>query len=139
MDWTILKTPDEVARVACQRILAAAEQAIEKRGAFNIVLAGGSTPEKTYELLSQESSNWKDWHIWFGDERCLPKNHPDRNSLMIEQVFTSKVPIPEEQVHIIPAEQENRCLMILQLIGLLWITIESPNLPCVAFHDSIAQ
>ena len=104
MDWTVLKNPDEVARVACQRILAAAEQAIEKRGAFNIVLAGGSTPEKTYKLLSQESSNWKDWHVWFGDERCLPKTHSDRNSLMIEQVFTSKVPIPEEQVHIIPAE-----------------------------------
>lgn len=105
MDWTVLKTPDEVAQVACQRILAAAEQAIEKRGVFNIVLAGGSTPEKTYELLSQEASDWKCWHIWFGDERCLPRNHPDRNSLMIEQALTSKVPISAQQTHIIPAEQ----------------------------------
>ena len=105
MDWIVLKNPDEVARVACQRILAAAEQAIEIRGEFHIVLAGGSTPEKTYELLSRESSDWKCWHIWFGDERCLPQNHPDRNSLMIEQAFTSKVTVPTEQIHIIPAEQ----------------------------------
>jgi 6-phosphogluconolactonase len=105
MDWTVLDNPDEVARTACQRILAAAEQAIKKYGKFHIVLAGGSTPEKTYELLSRESSDWKFWHIWFGDERCLPQDHPDRNSLMVDQAFTSKVPIPAEQIHIIPAEQ----------------------------------
>ncbi len=105
MDWTVLKNPEEVARVACQRILAVAEQAIEKRGMFHIVLAGGTTPEKTYEMLSLESSDWQHWHIWFGDERCLPRGHPDRNSLMIEQALTSKVPIPSEQIHVIPAEQ----------------------------------
>jgi 6-phosphogluconolactonase len=105
MDWTVLDNPEEVARVACLRILAAAERAIDKRGSFHIVLAGGTTPEKTYELLSLESSDWQHWHIWFGDERCLPQNHPDRNSLMVEQALTSKVPIPAEQIHIIPAEQ----------------------------------
>jgi len=106
MDWTVLDNPEEVARVACLRILAAAERAIDKRGSFHIVLAGGTTPEKTYELLSLESSDWQHWHIWFGDERCLPRNHPDRNSLMVELAFTGKVPIPAEQIHIIPAEQD---------------------------------
>jgi len=105
MGWTVLDNPEEVAQVACQRILAAAEHAIDKRGCFHIVLAGGTTPGKTYELLSLESSDWQCWHIWFGDERCLPSDHRERNSLMIEQTLTSRVPIPSNQIHIIPAEQ----------------------------------
>ena len=101
----MLKNQEEVAQLACQRILDAAAQAIKKNKMFHIVLAGGTTPEKTYEILSRQSADWKYWHIWFGDERCLPENHPDRNSQMVERALTSKVPIPAAQIYIIPAEQ----------------------------------
>jgi 6-phosphogluconolactonase len=102
--WHYLKTGDQVAQEACQTILDAAKQAITERGKFKLVLAGGSTPEKIYLLLSKAGADWSQWHIYFGDERCLPSDHQDRNSLMAEQVFLDKVNIPKAQIFTIAAE-----------------------------------
>jgi len=54
------------------------------RGEFHLVLAGGNTPRTrtVYRALAREAHDWPRWHIWFGDERCLPPNHPERNSAM---------------------------------------------------------
>ena len=63
--------------------VARAEQAaLTARGEFHIVLAGGNTPRKVYEALAREAHDWPSWRVWFGDERCLPVDHPERNSVM---------------------------------------------------------
>ena len=102
--WHILETADQVAQAAYQQILAAAEQAIAEHGSFKLVLAGGSTPEKVYRLLAQAEADWSKWYIYYGDERCLPADHADRNSLMATQAFLEKVAIPDAQIFTIPAE-----------------------------------
>ncbi|MES9957747.1 MAG: 6-phosphogluconolactonase [Sedimenticola sp.] len=104
MKWTLLEDADAVARTARDRILEAARTAILERGLFRLVLAGGTTPTHTYRLLAESDADWRKWHIYFGDERCLPADHPERNSLAAEQVLTSRVPIPPTQIHPIPAE-----------------------------------
>ena len=105
MEWAVLNDPQAVAKEACARIVQASREAIKNRGAFHIVLAGGNTPALTYALLSEEDCDWGNWHIWFGDERCLPPDDPNRNSVMVEKMLTSKVPIPGQQVHPIAAER----------------------------------
>jgi 6-phosphogluconolactonase len=100
-----LPTADAVARRACQRILAAATEAIDRRGAFTLAVAGGTTPETCYKLLAEASADWAHWHIYFGDERCLPPGDPARNSTMVAARLTDRVPIPPRQVHPIPAER----------------------------------
>jgi 6-phosphogluconolactonase len=102
--WHILESADQVATAASEQIINAAEQAIKEHGKFKLVLAGGSTPEKVYRLLAQADANWANWTIYYGDERCLPKDSADRNSLMAAQVFLEKVAIPESQIFTIPAE-----------------------------------
>ena len=102
--WHILETADQVAQAACQQILKSAEQAIAERGIFKLVLAGGSTPEKVYRLLARTHADWSKWTIYYGDERCLPADHADRNSLMATQAFLEKVAIPDSQIFTIPAE-----------------------------------
>ena len=104
MKWTILEDTDKVARKVCQRIVSTASKAIADKGEFHVVLAGGSTPAAAYTMLAREKCDWAHWHIWFGDERCLPSGHPDRNSTMVERLLTGKVPIPVTQLHVIPAE-----------------------------------
>jgi len=94
-----------VAEQACQRILAAAEKAIAARGAFKIVLAGGTTPEATYRELAKHDSDWSKWHVYIGDERCLPSDDAERNSVMAARSLTNHVSIPTEQMYIIDAEQ----------------------------------
>ncbi len=102
--WHTLETADQVAQAAHQQILIAAEHAIADHGNFKLVLAGGSTPEKVYRLLAQADADWAKWFIYYGDERCLPANHADRNSLMATQAFLEKVAIHTEQIFTIPAE-----------------------------------
>ena len=102
--WHIMETADQVAMAAYQQILKAAEHAIAEHGTFKLVLAGGSTPEKVYRLLAQADSDWSKWIIYHGDERCLPTDHADRNSLMAAQAFLEKVAIPSAQIFTIPAE-----------------------------------
>jgi 6-phosphogluconolactonase len=94
-----------VAREAAARILAAAEQAIAERGEFKLVLAGGSTPQAAYRLLADADAQWQKWHIYFGDERCLPAADHERNSRMASEAWLDHVPIPRAQIHLIAAEQ----------------------------------
>jgi len=102
--WHIFPDPQSVAETACQHILQAAEQAIQQRDAFHLVLAGGSTPEQTYHLLAKAQADWSKWHIYYGDERCLPVEHPERNSQMAQQAWLAQSTIPSHQQHAIPAE-----------------------------------
>jgi len=102
LKWTHLEHVQAVAQSACDRILAEAEAAISERNLFRIVLAGGSTPQMTYELLSQGASDWAKWEIYFGDERCLPAGHADLNSSMAKESLLERVPINPGNVYPIP-------------------------------------
>ncbi|HKB59132.1 MAG TPA: 6-phosphogluconolactonase [Gallionellaceae bacterium] len=86
-------------------ILGAAANAISERGAFIVVLAGGNTPRSVYRLLRDARTEWRAWHVYFGDERCLPPGDPARNSRMAQEEWLGQVAIPGAQIHPIPAER----------------------------------
>jgi len=100
----ILPNSEDVAAHACRIVIAEAEAAIRERQIFRIVLAGGSTPRRTYEMLAGMVQDWSAWEIFWSDERCLPAEHPERNSRMAHDVWLSRVAIPAGQIHTIPAE-----------------------------------
>jgi 6-phosphogluconolactonase len=102
--WHSLADPETVAQAAVDRILAAGRNAINDRGVFRIVLAGGRTPEVCYRRLAEAPTDWSRWKVYFGDERCLPPEHAERNSTMVSRVWLSGVRIPAENVYPIPAE-----------------------------------
>jgi 6-phosphogluconolactonase len=81
-----------------------ATKAIAKHGRFSIVLAGGNTPRAIYRLLRDMPAEWSKWHIYINDDRCLPADNEDRNSLMVQQVWLSHVAVPKNQIHNIPSE-----------------------------------
>lgn len=103
--WRVLPDADAVARAAAQLIIETAADAIAHRGRFHLVLAGGRTPAVAYQHLARQSADWEQWEIFFGDERCLPANHAERNSQMAERVLLSQVPITPDRVHAIAAER----------------------------------
>jgi 6-phosphogluconolactonase len=102
--WRVFPTVTELQEVAAEVILEAASSAIADHGRFDFVLAGGTTPRAVYELLRDAETDWQRWHVWFGDERCLPPEDSERNSLMASTALLEHVPIPPDQIHIIPAE-----------------------------------
>ncbi|MFZ4503547.1 MAG: 6-phosphogluconolactonase [Methylovulum sp.] len=105
--WHPLSTAEQVADVACEHILNAARTAIAQHGHFKLVLAGGSTPEKVYRLLAQQTADWQHWIVYYGDERCLAAEHPERNSALALHTLLTKVAIPAAQIFTIPAELGN--------------------------------
>ena len=102
--WHVLDSADQVALAAYHQILDAAEQAIKERGSFKLVLAGGGTPEKVYRLLVKSDADWANWFVYYGDERCLPVDHADRNSLMATRVLLQNVAIPTAHIFTMSAE-----------------------------------
>lgn len=94
-----------VARAAADEIRAVSAEAVEVGGRFRILLAGGTTPLAAYRLLAREPLHWAAWEVYFGDERCLPPQHPERNSHAAREALLGSVPIPAAQIFPIPAEQ----------------------------------
>lgn len=102
--WQSFDSQEALNQAAVARILQAAKTAIANRGSFSIVLAGGTTPKSVYESLRFADTDWSKWHIYYNDDRCLPIDHPERNSLMAAQAWLDHVNIPAQQVHDIPTE-----------------------------------
>jgi len=87
-----------------------ATQAIAQRAAFHVALTGGSTPQPLYRLLATpEVANKLDWncvHIYIGDERYVPHDHPDSNYGMVKACMLDQIAIPPENLHPIPTQYE---------------------------------
>lgn len=90
---------------AARRILELAHAAIAARGAFHVALSGGNTPRGLHAQLARAAdAAWPRWHVWFGDERCVPPDHADSNYRMARETLLDHVAIPEAQIHpMIPA------------------------------------
>ncbi len=102
--WNRFASAEEVADAAARIIGELARHAIETRGHFSLVLAGGRTPQAAYERLARQQHDWSRWEFFFGDERCLPPFHPERNSFMARQALLDHLPLEAHQIHEIPAE-----------------------------------
>lgn len=104
----ILKNSDELAEAAARRWIELADQSIKRSGAFHVALSGGSTPRKLFQLLAQpeyaQQVQWQNVHIYFGDERAVPHDHPDSNYRMAKETLLDHVSIPESQIHPIHAD-----------------------------------
>lgn len=95
---------DQVVDTALDLVTQAAAQAIGAQGVFHVVLAGGSTPRALYERMVTLQTDWSKWHVWFGDERCLPLSDTLRNSHMACSAWLAASSIPDSQIHVMHAE-----------------------------------
>jgi 6-phosphogluconolactonase len=98
---------DEAAleRAAAQRIATLVAEAIATHGSAVVSLTGGRTARGLYTRLADPGEPWRariDWvrvHLFWGDERHVPPDHPDSNFGMANDSLLAHVPIPAGQVH----------------------------------------
>ncbi len=99
---------ETLSRAAAERWVTLCAQAIAARGAFHAALSGGTTPLRLYQhLASKAFSSRIDWgkvHVYFSDERCVPRDHVDSNYRMASEALLNHVPIPPPQIHAIEAD-----------------------------------
>jgi 6-phosphogluconolactonase len=101
---------EALAREAAQRFTDLATEAVDSRVRFSVALSGGSTPTALYSLLAKDPYRaqipWAQVHLFWGDERCVPPDHPDSNFRLADVTLLSHVPIPSANVYRIRGEIE---------------------------------
>jgi 6-phosphogluconolactonase len=101
--------PQVLSGFVAERFAALCSAAVRVRGAFHVALAGGSTPRGLYERLArpplQQQVDWGRTQVWFGDERCVPPDHPESNYRMARMSLLDHVRVPPEQVHAVPVQR----------------------------------
>jgi 6-phosphogluconolactonase len=99
----ITANPEELAQAAAELIVEQAQAAVRDRGRFSMALAGGSTPQRAYEILARppfrDRIPWRQIHLFWGDERCVPFRDPRSNAAMVCRALLDQVPIPASHIH----------------------------------------
>jgi len=65
-----------------------------RRDEFSLALSGGDTARRCYERLAADASASMDWllvDVYWGDERCVPPDHPDSNERLGRQALLERV------------------------------------------------
>jgi 6-phosphogluconolactonase len=100
-----------LAEAAARATVERARAAADHKGSFTWVLAGGGTPRDLYALLADPRAAfrgempWQQTHVFWGDERHVPPDHPDSNFRMAREAMLDAVPLPPRNIHRIPAEE----------------------------------
>jgi 6-phosphogluconolactonase len=89
----VLADPEATSRAAAAAIAEGLAEAVKQRGRADWVTTGGSTPVGIYRELAaaplRDTVPWHAVHVWWGDERFVPRDHPLSNVLPLDQVLLS--------------------------------------------------
>jgi 6-phosphogluconolactonase len=81
----VFEDAEAVARHAADQVAWRIGEARRDGREVHIALAGGRTPQRAYELLADIEGSWSHVHLWLGDERCVPDDHPESNARMVRE------------------------------------------------------
>ena len=102
----IFPTIEELSRAAAEVFITAARRAVAERGRFSVGLSGGRAPRRLFALLASpdyaEVAPWKKTHVFWADERRVPRSSPRSNAGLAERLFLGCVGVPGPQIHEMP-------------------------------------
>ena len=96
---------DALVQGAAHRIAELLLDAVARSGHARLCLTGGSTPREMYRLFGHPPDDilrrieWTRVHLFWGDERHVPPDHPDSNFGMANALLVEPAAIPSAQVH----------------------------------------
>ncbi|MGC1207253.1 MAG: 6-phosphogluconolactonase [Ornithinimicrobium sp.] len=96
--------PDKasLAEAVASRITETLAGAVEERGVGHLCLTGGSMGSEVVKALAASSAGadwWKQVHVWWGDERFVPRGHDDRNDQQADDAGLGSLGVPAASVH----------------------------------------
>jgi 6-phosphogluconolactonase len=92
---TRCETVEEVAERAADVLATAIDAARTVHGEAHVALSGGSTVGQVYRLLGPKLPEWRDVHLWYGDERVVPLDDPEST----HRLATSTLDAPDAVWH----------------------------------------
>jgi 6-phosphogluconolactonase len=97
---------EAVARHAADQLAWRIAESRRRGRTVHIALAGGRTPQRAYELLAGIEGSWEHVHLWLGDERCVPPDHPEANVRMIRETLFANVRVEPPVLHAVPSPEQ---------------------------------
>lgn len=84
------------------------EEFKEEGKQLHIALSGGSTPLSIFRQLAEQTSldDWSNVSLYWGDERCVPPDHPDSNYGSALEALLKPLKLPGECIHRIRGEEK---------------------------------
>lgn len=99
---------EDLAQAAAELFVTLAASAIAARGEFMAALSGGATPRAMHlRLAAPDFAARVDWgrvHLFWGDERCVPPDHPDSSYRMARETLLDRLSLPVDHIHRIRGE-----------------------------------
>ena len=87
----VLPSPEAVAAAAAEEIAHGLATAIDARGVAHWATTGGSAAPGIYRALRvpplRDAVDWDRVHVWWGDDRFVPADHPLSNVLPLTQLL----------------------------------------------------
>jgi 6-phosphogluconolactonase len=93
VEITVVADAEEAARLVAERL------AGQARAGGSIVLTGGSTPRRAYELASELEPDWSRAELWWGDERCVAPDDDRSNFGMAKAALLDRLDRQPAAVH----------------------------------------
>jgi 6-phosphogluconolactonase len=109
MSLFIYDSVDELIEKMAEDFTKKVNAAIDDSGECNLVLSGGNSPKRLYELLTsypyKTEIDWDKIYFFFADERCVPFNDPANNGSMIKKALFEPLKIADSRVFYISTMQ----------------------------------
>lgn len=87
---------------AAEQIRTMVRTVLTTQDAFAFALSGGDTPRRLYERLSEMPLPWEQIHLFWGDDRMVPYDHPESNVRLVRETLLRDVDLPDENIHPMP-------------------------------------
>jgi 6-phosphogluconolactonase len=106
----VLSDLETLSRCAASIFLNASRNSIKTQKRFAVALSGGLTPKRMFALLGSDSYyhkvEWCHVHLFWADERCVPKENKESNFRLAYESFLSKISIPASNIHRVKGEED---------------------------------
>jgi 6-phosphogluconolactonase len=73
------KDPKSAAEACGAEVLCLLAERLKGTSRATFAISGGSSPKLMFEFFARSEFDWARVHIFWVDERCVPKDHPDSN------------------------------------------------------------
>lgn len=98
IELIVCADPEEVASVVADELAAAA------RDGSTIVLTGGKSVGRAYELAAEREPDWSAASVWWGDERCVPPEDDRSNFRLARETLLDRLEARPREVQRIRGE-----------------------------------
>jgi len=108
-DIKIFSSPPELAESLALEFVEQIKEASTEVRPFTVAVSGGKTPRLFFSILGRnfaEEAIWRNLHLFWVDERCVPPWHNESNFGIVQEEFIDRSDISPSNIHRIRGEDD---------------------------------